>query len=92
MSRLTGKINRIGSDLRGGINRIGSDLRGGIDLIGERLLGKLCVHTEQKPYILFAEDKLFWGDSDNQAGVIKYNTLFASGAWSLEEIEIEELL
>ena len=42
-------------------------------------------------YILrFEQAVLTWNADD--VGVIKYNTLFASGEWSLEEIEIEELL
>ena len=44
-------------------------------------------------YILrFEKATLTWNDADNREGVTKYNTLIASGNWSLEEIEIEELL
>lgn len=43
-------------------------------------------------YIRFKEDILVWVGNDNNEGVIKYNVLTATGAWSLEEVEIEELL
>lgn len=41
-------------------------------------------------YIVFDKDMLSWGAMD--VGVTKYNTLTATHSWSLEEIEIEELL
>lgn len=44
-------------------------------------------------YILrFGKAILTWDEADNREGVVKYNTLIASGDWSLEEIQIEELL
>lgn len=43
-------------------------------------------------YIYFDKDSLSWLGADNRAGVTKYNTLTASGSWSLAEVEIEELL
>lgn len=53
--------------------------------------GIVC--TVAGDYILrFEKAILTWNGADNREGVIKYNTLTASGAWSLEEIEIEELL
>lgn len=42
--------------------------------------------------IFFHQDRLVWGSSDNRVGVIKYNTLTASGDWNLSEVTIEELL
>lgn len=44
-------------------------------------------------YLLrFEQAVLTWKEDENREGVVKYNTLIASGDWSLEEIEIEELL
>ena len=43
-------------------------------------------------FVRWALESLQWLDEDNQVGVTKYNTLIASGEWSLEELEIEELL
>lgn len=43
-------------------------------------------------YIFFEKDSLLWLGADNRVGVTKYNTLTASGSWSLAEVEIEELL
>ncbi|MBO7313556.1 MAG: hypothetical protein J6U48_04950 [Alistipes sp.] len=42
--------------------------------------------------IRFVKSLLKWAEEDNQVGVTKYNTLIASGEWSLEEVIIEELL
>lgn len=43
-------------------------------------------------FVRFALSSLSWVGDDNNEGVTKYNTLISSGAWSLEEVEIEELL
>lgn len=43
-------------------------------------------------FVKWALESLQWLGEDNQVGVTKYNTLIASGDWSLEELEIEELL
>lgn len=43
-------------------------------------------------FVRFALSSLQWLDDDNREGVTQYNTLTASGDWSLEDIEIEELL
>ena len=43
-------------------------------------------------FVRFALESLQWIGDENNEGVIKYNTLTSSGAWSLEEVEIEELL
>lgn len=50
-----------------------------------------CVVSESSE-IYFAQPLLVWKMGENKVGVIKYNTLTASGRWTLEEIEIEELL
>lgn len=43
-------------------------------------------------FLYFKEKSIKWQKKDNNEGFIKYNTLIASESWSLEEIEIEELL
>lgn len=43
-------------------------------------------------FIRFALSALQWVGDDNAVGVVKYNKLTASGDWSLEEVEIEEML
>lgn len=43
-------------------------------------------------FVKWALESLQWLGEDNQVGVTKYNTLIASGEWSLEEVIIEELL
>ena len=43
-------------------------------------------------FVKWALESLQWLGEDNKVGVTKYNTLVASGDWSLEEVEIEELL
>ena len=48
--------------------------------------------SSNNPFIRFKESLLSWYGRDNNEGVIKYNTLTASGKWTLEEVEIEELL
>ena len=54
-------------------------------------VGVVCSIPEEL-VIRFAKDKLVWEGSTNKEGVIMYNTLMATGEWSLEEIVIEELL
>lgn len=43
-------------------------------------------------FIRFTLSSLQWAPKDNYIGATKYNKLTSSGAWSLEEVEIEELL
>lgn len=45
-----------------------------------------------RQFVKWALESLQWLGEDNQVGVTKYNKLIASGEWSLEELEIEELL
>ena len=52
----------------------------------------LICSVNQDSFIRFKESMLSWYGRDNNEGVIKYNTLTASGKWTLEEVEIEELL
>ena len=64
-------------------NRVGEGLQMSVGLI--------C--SAGDVYIIrFEKDSLLWLGADNRIGVTKYNTLTASGSWSLAEVEIEELL
>jgi hypothetical protein len=54
--------------------------------------GVVCAINDTEYIIRFEKATLLWEENDNREGVTKYNTLIASGKWSLEEIEIEELL
>lgn len=62
--------------------------------IGQRVVasGYAVCPISAESYIIFDKDMLSWGAMDNRVGVTKYNNLTATGKWSLEEIEIEELL
>lgn len=54
--------------------------------------GIICSINNYDYIVRFEKTTLVWLDEDNKVGVVKYNTLVASGSWSLEEVEIEELL
>lgn len=91
--------NRIGDGLSVSAFRVGyedgkEEFRVSAKRIGGELkvtCGIVCsINTDF--YIRFEDDKVVWYGADNNEGVIKYNTLIASGVWSLEEVEIEELL
>lgn len=62
--------------------------------VGQRVVayGYAVCPISAESYIIFDKDMLSWGAMDNRVGVTKYNNLTATGKWSLEEIEIEELL
>lgn len=91
---LSGSITRVGQGLSGSVSRIGAELCGSITRVGQGLSGSvtLVCSLNKDAYIRFKEGFITWYGTDNDAGVIKYNTLIASGDWSLEEVEIEELL
>lgn len=54
--------------------------------------GIICSINNYDYIVRFEKTTLVWNEIDNKVGVVKYNTLVASGSWSLEEVEIEELL
>lgn len=54
--------------------------------------GTIVCAIGSEAVIRFTLSGLRWNGADNNAGVTKYNTLISSGDWSLEEVEIEELL
>lgn len=91
---LSGSLLRHGDVLKGSILLMGESLSGSLLRHGDRLRGSLSMvcSVNKDAYIRFKEDFITWYGTDNNDGVIKYNTLIASGDWSLEEVEIEELL
>ena len=54
--------------------------------------GIVCSINNSEYRLKFEKATLFWNDSENRVGTTKYNTLVATGNWTLEEIQIEELL
>lgn len=91
---LCGTVSRIGQGLCGSVTRVGQGLCGSAKPDGQGLCGSvtLVCSVNKDAYIRFKEGFITWYGTDNNDGVIKYNTLIASGDWSLEEVEIEELL
>ena len=93
-----------GEALRGGASRYGEVLDVDVAVLlslsattarhGEALSAKVGVvcSVPEELAIRFAKNKLVWEGDTNNEGVIMYNTLIATGEWSLEEITIEELL
>lgn len=54
-------------------------------------LGVVCSVPEEL-ILHFVKNKLVWEGETNKEGVVKYNTLIATGEWSLEQVVFEELL
>ena len=94
MGCLVGEVTRVSEGLQMGVGRIGTNLQLSANRVSEGLridVGLIC--SVGDVYIIrFDKESLVWLGADNREGVTKYNTLTASGAWSLEEVEIEELL
>lgn len=104
MSCLTVNVHKINDSLiaslrnLGGIAvgtyRIGADIVATTNIATPRInikCGIICSIPESM-VIRFAKSKLSWDGELNNNGVVLYNTLTATGEWSLEEIVIEELL
>lgn len=91
---LQGSIDRVSVGLSGGVQRISEELQGEISRVSGGIVGyiSLVCTVSRDAYIRFKDGFITWYGTDNDDGVIKYNTLIASGDWSLEEVEIEELL
>ena len=90
---MRGSASRYGDTLNADIAVLLS-LRGETARHGEVLrakVGLVCSIPEELA-IRFAKDNLIWEGETNNEGVVLYNTLVATGEWSLEEITIEELL
>lgn len=91
---LNGSITRVSGELSGSVLSYGMNFEGSVNSPYGRLSGSVSIvcSTNKESFIRFKENMLMWYGADNNEGIIKYNTLVASGAWSLEEVEIEELL
>lgn len=86
--------HRVGESLKMTANRYGEALQISAHRVGEKLKisASLVCLAGGEDFIRFEIPTLSWIGADNMAGVIKYNTLIASGEWLLEEVKIEELL
>lgn len=94
MGCFVGNVSRVSEGLRMEVDRIGENLQLSVSRVSEGLqmrVGLICSAGDIY-FIRFDKESLVWLGADNQQGVTKYNTLTASGPWSLEEVEIEELL
>lgn len=90
--RIDGRVERRGEHIDGEIERQGVIVLNVV--IGNRLSGScgLVCSIPEELAIRFAKSNLTWEGETNNEGVILYNTLIATGDWSLEELKIEELL
>lgn len=86
--------HRVGESLKMTASRYGDALQISAQRTGERLkiTASLICPAGGEDFIRFEIPTLSWLGADNRVGVTKYNTLTASGSWSLAEVEIEELL
>lgn len=82
MSDFSGYVGSATGQIQGTVGTL-SDFTGSVGIICTPNTGI---------YIRFDKSLLSWLGADNREGVTKYNTLFASGDWSLDEVQIEELL
>jgi hypothetical protein len=91
---LSATVSRVGNGLKANVGIVDDGLIAVIGRVGNGLkanIGIVC-SVSTKIYVRFKEGKLTWNGVDNNKGVIKFNTIFASGDWSLNEVQIEELL
>lgn len=72
--------NRVGSGISIQATRIG----------GMRVTCGLVCTVNSLDKILWSDEYLFW--LNNEVGVLKYNSLISTKDWTLEEVNIEELL
>lgn len=68
------------------------EIEGSSDLINPQDMAARVLAFIKEYNIRFEKDMLVWEGDTNNEGVVLYNTLVATGEWSLEEITIEELL
>lgn len=73
------------------LNRIGSGISIHAKRVGGMLVtcGLVCT-VNSKDKILWSDKYLVW--LNNEVGVLKYNSLISTKDWTLEEVNIEELL
>lgn len=91
MGCLNVTAKRIGNGLKLDANRVGSGISIQATRIGGMSItcGLICTVNSQ--------DKVLWSDKylvwlNNEVGVVKYNNLLSTKDWTLEEVNIEELL
>lgn len=89
-----GSVGVIPTDIKGYMGIIPTQILGFVDVINTQIVGSVgIICTPNTEVILrFEQANLFWEKDENVVGFTKFNLLTASGNWSLEEIEIEELL
>lgn len=83
--------NRIGDGIQAHSARVGE----GIQILSDRIggmsviCGLVCTINSQDK-ILWSDKYLVWLNSE--VGIVKYNSIISTKDWTLEEVNIEELL
>lgn len=88
VGRILGNIPQASGTITGVTCLVAGNVRG----TTIKASGSIVCAIGSEAVIRFTLSGLRWNGADNNAGVTKYNTLISSGEWSLEEVEIEELL
>ena len=83
--------NRIGDGIHAHSARVGESIQILADRIGGMSVscGLVCTVNSQ--------DKILWSDKflvwlNTEVGIVKYNSIISTKDWTLEEVNIEELL
>lgn len=83
--------NRIGDGIHAHYARVGEGIQIHADRIGGMSVtcGLVCTVNSQ--------DKILWSDKflvwlNTEVGIVKYNSIISTKDWTLEEVNIEELL
>lgn len=91
MGCLNVTAKRIGDGLQLATNRVGSGISVQVARIGGMSVtcGLVCkINSQDK--ILWSDKYLVWLNSE--VGIVKYNSIISTKDWTLEEVNIEELL
>ena len=93
LNKLNVNITNISNGLIILLNKINEDLKLNISDIYQKHLtvsyGIVCSIDKDTKVIRFSKSGVNW--ENNEQGVEKYNTLFASAPWGLEDYTIEDL-
>lgn len=83
--------NRIGDGIQAHSARVGEGIQILADRIGGMsvICGLVCTINSQDK-ILWSDKYLVWLNSE--VGIVKYNSIISTKDWTLEEVNIEELL
>lgn len=83
--------NRIGDGIHAHYARVGEGIQIHADRIGGMsvICGLVCTINSQDK-ILWSDKYLVWLNSE--VGIVKYNSIISTKDWTLEEVNIEELL